>query len=111
MFTRATYILTFVFTVLLSIVTFAAPQSLTGTVTDTMCGKKHMIQGKSDAGCTRECMKSKGDWTYGLIVGEKVYSLSGDTNKFDVLAGQHVKVTGDVTGTKIAVQTIAPATE
>ncbi len=109
MFTRATYILILVFTVLFSIFTFATPQTLTGTVTDTMCGKRHMVQGKSDADCTRECMKSKGDWTYGLVVGDKVYSLSGDTKKFDAFAGQRVKVTGDVTGTKIAVQTIASA--
>src|SRR5512142_1127815 len=88
---------------------FAASRTLTGTVTDTMCGKKHMIAGKSEKECTRECMKSKGDWTYGLIVGDKVYSLSGDANKFDALAGQQVQVTGEVTGDKIAVQTIAPA--
>ncbi len=105
---KHTYIVTLVLSVLLSASAFAVPQTLTGTVTDTMCGKKHMIQGKNDADCTRECMKSKGDWTYGLIVGDKVYSLSGDTKKFGAFAGQQVKVTGEVTGTKIAVQTIAP---
>ena len=92
-----------------SMFALAAPKTLTGTVTDTMCGKKHMIAGKTDAVCTRACMKSKGDWTYGLIVGDKIYGLSGDTKAFDVLAGQQVKVTGQVTGTKIAVQTISPA--
>ncbi len=56
-------------------------------------------------------MKSKGDWTYGLIVGDKVYSLSGDTKRFDALAGQQVKVTGEVTGNKAAVQTNSPATK
>ncbi len=92
-----------------SLAAFAAPRILSGTITDTMCGKKHMIAGKSDVECTRQCMKSKGDWTYGLVVADKVYSLSGDANKFDVLAGQQVQVTGEVTGGKIAVQTIAPA--
>jgi type 1 fimbria pilin len=87
----------------------AANATFTGTVTDTMCGKKHMIAGKSDADCTRECMKSKGNWTYGLVVGDKVYSLSGDNQKFASLAGQRVKVTGEQSDIKIAVQSIAPA--
>lgn len=88
---------------------YAASTTLTGTVTDTMCGKKHMIAGKSDADCTRVCMKSKGDWTYGLVVGDKMYKLSGDTKKFDASAGRQVKVTGEVTSTNIAVRTIAAA--
>lgn len=95
--------------VLIAVSSFAASRTLTGRVTDTMCGKKHMIAGKSDAECTRECMKSKGNWTYGLVVGNKIYQLSGDTKKFDAFAGQHVKVMGEVTGTNVAVQTIAPA--
>ncbi len=106
---RTGHILTLALTVLLSAFAFAAPQTLTGTVTDTMCGKKHMSGAKSDADCTRECMKSKGAWTYGLVVGDKVYSLSGDAKKLDAFAGQQVKVTGEVTGSKIAVQTIVPA--
>jgi hypothetical protein len=72
-----------------------------------MCGKKHMMPGKTDADCVRECMKHKGNWSYALLVGDKVYSLTGDNKQFDSLAGQQVKVTGDVTGNKIAVQTIA----
>ena len=99
----------FVALVLLSVFALGAPQTFTGIVTDTMCGKKHMIAGKSDAECTRECMKSKGDWTYGLVVGDKVYALSGDAKQFDALAGQRVKVTGELAGTKITVKTIAPA--
>lgn len=62
------------FSILFSIDSWAASQTLTGTLTDTMCGKKHMIAGKSDGDCTRECMKSKGFWTYGLLVGDKLYS-------------------------------------
>ncbi len=84
----------------------AGPQTLTGTVTDTMCGKKHMLPGKSDADCVRECMKSKGSWRYGLLVSDKVYSLRGDSKKFDALAGQKVKVTGELSGSKIAVAAI-----
>jgi hypothetical protein len=89
--------------------TFAASTTVTGIVTDTMCGKKHMIAGKNDADCTRECMKSKGTWTYGLAVGDQVYGLSGDNQKFASLAGRKVSVTGQQNGNKITVHSIAPA--
>lgn len=64
---------------------------------------------KSDADCTRECMKLKGDWTYGLVVGSSVYRLGGDNKQFAAVAGQRVTVAGEMTGTTIAVQTITPA--
>jgi hypothetical protein len=71
-----------------------------------MCGKKHMSPGKSDFDCTRECMKLKGDWTYGLVVGSSVYHLAGDDKQFATVAGQRVTVAGEVTGETIAVRTI-----
>ena len=108
MFSRSTNSLILVLFLFLSLLAFAAPQTLTGTVTDTMCGKKHMIQGKTDADCTRECMRSKGDWTYGLIVGDKVYSLAGDAKQLDAVAGKRVKVAGELSGNKIAVNSITP---
>lgn len=103
---RPNGILTIVASVLIATSAFAASQTLTGTVTDTMCGQKHMIAGKSAADCTRECMKSKGGWTYGLVVGEKVYGLSGDYKQFDSFAGKRVRVTGEITADRIAVQSI-----
>ncbi len=109
MFARKFIVVVLISLFVLSFFALAAPQILTGTVTDTMCGKKHMMPGKTDAECVRECMKSKGNWTYGLVVGDKVYSLSGDAKQFDVLAGQKVKVTGEVSGNKIAVQSITAA--
>ncbi len=106
---KAILILILILILSVSLLASATPTTLTGTVTDTMCGKKHMIAGKSDVECTRECMKSKGNWTYGLVVGDKVYGLSGEAKKLDVFAGQQVKVTGELTGATIAVQTISPA--
>ena len=108
MFIRKISILAFIIFILLSIVAFGAPQAFTGTVTDTMCGKKHMMPGKTAAECTRECMKAKGNWTYGLVVADKVYSLSGDNKELDRLAGKRVRVLGELTGSRIAVQTIRP---
>lgn len=87
----------------------AATQTYTGTITDTMCGKKHMVAGKSDADCTCECMKSKGDWTYGIVVGEKVYALIGDIKQFELLAGKRVTVQGDLSGNSITVKSISAA--
>ena len=101
--------ITIVAVVLITVSAVAMPKTLTGTVTDTMCGKKHMIAGKSAAECTRECMKSKGNWTYGLVVGDKVYGLTGDSHKFETLAGQRVNVTGEQSGNRVTVQTINPA--
>jgi hypothetical protein len=102
-------ILTLVAALLIAASAFAASTTVTGTVTDTMCAKKHMIAGKTHADCTRECMKSKGDWTYGLVVGDHVYALSGDKQKLGNVAGKQVIVTGQQSGNTITVQSIAPA--
>jgi hypothetical protein len=82
----------------------AATQTLTGTLTDTMCGKKHMMPSKTDAECTRECSKANSD--YALVVGDKVYTLKGDTRRFDPLAGKQAKVTGEMNGTSVQVASI-----
>lgn len=106
---RTSIILASILFALVTLSAFASQQAITGTVTDTMCGKKHMVAGKSDAECTRECMKSKGEWTYGLVVGDKVYSLAGNNQQFDSLAGTRVTVTGELSGKSLTVQRIVPA--
>ena len=90
MYRRTFAILVLITFALLTMGAFASPQTFTGTVTDTMCGKKHMSPGKSDADCTRDCMKSKGNWTYGLVVGNNVYGLTGYNKQFDALAGETI---------------------
>ena len=80
-------------------------QSFSGTVTDMMCGAKHAMAGKSDADCTRACVKEGSE--YGLVVGDKVYTLKGDKAQLDKLAGQKVKVTGTLSGTTITASSIA----
>ena len=93
---------------LLSLYAFAAPRTIEGVVTDTMCGTKHMLPGKSDADCTKECLKAKGT-TYGLTSGEQVFTLAGDTKQIAEYAGKRVKVTGEVKGKTLTVQSIASA--
>lgn len=81
-----------------------ATQTITGTVTDSMCGAHHMMKGKSAAECTRECVKEGSD--YALAIGNKVYTLKGDKAQFDKYAGQNVVMKGTIDGTTIKVASI-----
>jgi hypothetical protein len=83
----------------------AAPRTFTGTISDTMCGKAHMIPGKSNAECIRECLKVKGT-SYALVVGDKVYTLDGDSKQIEALSAKRVKVTGELNGTKLNIKSI-----
>jgi len=82
----------------------AQAETLTGTVSDTMCGKKHMMAGKSDADCTRACVKEGSD--YALVVGDKVYTLKGDKAAIDKFAGATATVTGTAKGDTLTVTAI-----
>ncbi len=89
-----------------ALVAIAAPTTLTGTVSDTMCGKDHM--GKDPAACTRQCVKKGSD--YALVVGDKVYTLKTKDEKLratlDQLAGAQANVTGDESGTTLEVTAV-----
>lgn len=86
----------------------AATTTLTGTVTDDMCGAgKHMMPGKSDAICTRECVKRGAK--FALAVDGKVYVLSGKTAQIDALAGRKATVKGDLSGNTLTVASITAA--
>ncbi len=83
----------------------AGAKSFTGTVSDAMCGAKHMGDAVS---CTRECV-SKGS-KYALVVGDKVYTLD-TTDKaalaaLDKQAGAKVTVTGTEKDNTIAVTSV-----
>ncbi len=83
-------------------------QTLTGEVSDAMCGAKHEMHG-SAADCTRGCIKHGSK--YALVVGDKVYTLEtsdqATLGKLNDLAGEKAKVTGDVDGATIAVKSVA----
>ena len=51
-------------------------ETITGEVSDAMCGAKHMMEG-SAAECTRACV-CKGS-KYALVSGDKVYTLDTTT--------------------------------
>ena len=82
-------------------------QTLTGQVSDAMCGAKHEMPG-SAAACTRSCIKHGSK--YALVVGDKVYTLEtsdkATLDKLNELAGASAKVTGDVDGDSIAVKSV-----
>jgi hypothetical protein len=88
----------------------SSKQTMTGVVSDSMCGAKHMMQG-GDAACTRACV-SKGS-KYALVVGDKVYTLETSDKaalaELDKLAGQKAKVSGTVSGETIEVSSVAGA--
>lgn len=106
----STRILTFVAASALSgVVAAAAPATVTGTVSDAMCGKDHM--GKDAAMCTRQCAKNGSD--YALVSGTKVYTLKTKDTKLraelDKLAGARATVTGEEDGNTITVSAVTPA--
>ena len=84
-----------------------ATETLTGTVSDAMCGNKHMMKGESAAQCTRDCVKEGSD--YALVVGDRVYTLKGDKAAIDKLAGANVVVKGTLTGSTVTMESIKAA--
>jgi hypothetical protein len=85
----------------------AAPKTLTGTVSDSMCGAHHMAKDKSAAECTRICVKQ--GTKYALVVGKKVYTLQGHEAELDKVAGMKATVKGKVSGESLTVQSVVPA--
>jgi hypothetical protein len=93
----------------LAVSSFAASgKTFTGTVSDAMCGAKHMGDAAS---CTRGCI-SKGS-KYALVVGDKVYTLDasdkGALDTLDKQAGAKVTVTGTEKDNTITVSSVKAA--
>jgi hypothetical protein len=92
---------------------WAAPQTLTGQISDSMCGKSHAAMGemgKNARECTAGCVKAGGK--YVLVSGDKIYSIQNqDFAALASNAGANVQVTGDVAGDgkTITVTKITPA--
>lgn len=84
-----------------------AKQTITGTITDSMCGAHHMMKNATPAQCTRECVKQGSD--FALDSGGKIYTLKGDKAQFDKYAGQTVKIKGTIAGSDLTVDSIAPS--
>ena len=82
----------------------AASQTFEGVVSDSMCEKKHMMPGKSDAECIAECVKAGS--AYVLVADSKVYTLTAKPGVLAAYAGKHVKVQGELKNNTITVAAI-----
>ena len=82
-------------------------KTLTGVVSDAMCGKTHMAKGKTAAECTRMCVQQ--GQKYALVVGQKVYTLQGHEDDLNKLAGERVSVKGKISGDTLTVSSVTAA--
>jgi hypothetical protein len=112
-FTRKSAVCLFSTLILVALVPTAfagKAQTFTGTVSDAMCGAKHMMAG-DDPSCLRACVQ-KGS-KYALVVGDKVYTLDvkdkATLDKLDKLAAAKATVQGEADGDTIEVSSVAPA--
>ena len=94
---------------------FAAYQTVTGVITDSMCKSNHAMMQKgankmSDHDCTVACVKS--GQKYILTSGDKVYEIDNQTFVgLEKNAGNTVKATGQISadGKAITLSKIASA--
>ena len=108
---RLTFVAIFVF----GTRAFAADQTVTGVVTDSMCKMNHAMMQKgankmSDHDCTIACVKS--GQKYVLTSGDKFYQIENQSFAgLEKNAGSTVKATGTVSadGKVITLSKIAPA--
>ncbi len=92
-------------------VAFAAEQTLSGKISDSMCGHSHKSaiehSGKklTDHDCVNACVKNGGKYVF--VSGGKIYNISNqDYAGLQEHAGHNVQMTGDVNGDTITVNSI-----
>jgi hypothetical protein len=82
-------------------------KTLTGVVSDAMCGQTHMLKDKPAAECLRYCVKQ--ETKYALVAGKNVYTLEGHEADLDKYAAQKVTVKGTLKGETLAVESVLPS--
>ena len=91
----------------------AADKTMTGDISDSMCGASHAKmtsthKGLTDADCTKACIKAGAKYVF--VSDGKVYSISNQSRaELAQYAGEKVRLTGDVNGDTVAVSKIAAA--
>jgi hypothetical protein len=81
-------------------------KTITGVVSDSMCGAKHATAGDDAAACVKKC--EAGGSKLVVIAGGKVYNTD-DQDKLKGFEGQEVKVSGDVKGDSLTITSVAAA--
>jgi hypothetical protein len=84
--------------------TSGSQKTLTGVVSDSMCGANHMAKNMNPADCLRLCVK-KGT-KYALVVGKDLYTLEGHEAELDKYAAQKVSLKGTVKGQVMTVESV-----
>ena len=99
---------------LLAGASLSAQQTITGQISDSLCKAKHEEaaedQGKmSDHDCTVACVKGGSKYVLLGAADGKVYDIANqDFKDLEKMAGQKVKMTGELKGTAISVSKIDP---
>ena len=86
----------------------AQTTTITGLVTDQMCGAHHMMAGASAQKCTRECVGMGSP--YALVVGDKVYTLQANSQvkkELYALAGASAVIKGTLSGMTMQVASVS----
>src|SRR6266498_2291032 len=91
---------------------FAAQQTWTGKISDSMCGASHTAaeHGKkmTDRACTQACVKAGAKYVF--VADGKVYNIANQNAKgLAARAGQTVSLTGEMSGDTITVSKIGGA--
>lgn len=94
-------------TLLLAATAVFASTTITGVLTDSMCVRKHMMPGKTNADCVRECVK--GGAKFVVVANGKPVEVKGHEDKLNALAGKKVKVTGEQKGSVLVVTSVEAA--
>lgn len=91
-------------TFFLANIAWSATQTFEGVVSDSMCGKSHMMPGKSDAQCVQECINAGSN--YVLVSGTKVFTLNAKPQVVAPFGGKRVQVHGELTNMTVNVESI-----
>lgn len=84
----------------------AAEHTYEGMVTCSRCKAKHSAaMGQAPEACVRMCVH--GGAQFALVNAESVYLLSGDLNTLKKVAGERVRVVGDLEGNTITVKSVS----
>jgi hypothetical protein len=81
-------------------------QTYEGMVTCSRCGARHSAAlGRTAADCTRNCVR--GGANFALVVADATYLLNGDVSALGRLAGQRVRIVGELNGKTIRISSVA----
>ena len=99
--TRKTLLTSALFLTLSASTAFA--EDWKGTISDSMCGAKHVKATKEDMACAQKCVK--GGSPAVLVVGTKVYNIENQDAVKDHI-GHKVSITGTMTGDTIHIDKV-----